>query len=82
MIGGYAQQSYGFNYYGTVGSNRDEFVIRPALMALDVTLEIPRSRFQDPVDMDFRAGGFVPVEFLQPKMGLVAEHRFFLDRQR
>ena len=28
MIGGYAQQSYGFNYYGTVGSNRDEFVDR------------------------------------------------------
>ena len=27
MIGGYAQQSYGFNYYGTVGSNRDEFII-------------------------------------------------------
>jgi nitrate reductase alpha subunit len=27
MIGGYAQQSYGFNYYGAVGSNRDEFVI-------------------------------------------------------
>jgi nitrate reductase alpha subunit len=27
MIGGYAQQSYGFNYYGTVGCNRDEFVI-------------------------------------------------------
>jgi nitrate reductase alpha subunit len=27
MIGGYAQQAYGFNYYGTVGSNRDEFVI-------------------------------------------------------
>ena len=26
MIGGYAQQSYGFNY-GTVGANRDEFVI-------------------------------------------------------
>eukprot|EP01030_Chromulinospumella_sphaerica_P034319 gene34319-biopygen8430 len=26
MIGGYAQQAYGFNYYGTVGSNRDEFV--------------------------------------------------------
>lgn len=26
MIGGYAQLSYGFNYYGTVGSNRDEFV--------------------------------------------------------
>lgn len=27
MIGGYAQQSYGFNYYGTVGCNRDEFVV-------------------------------------------------------
>ncbi len=27
MIGGYAQQAYGFNYYGTVGCNRDEFVI-------------------------------------------------------
>jgi len=27
MIGGYAQLSYGFNYYGTVGSQRDEFVI-------------------------------------------------------
>ncbi|MCG5511897.1 nitrate reductase subunit alpha [Ectothiorhodospira shaposhnikovii] len=27
MIGGYAQLSYGFNYYGTVGANRDDFVI-------------------------------------------------------
>ncbi|MBH9552069.1 nitrate reductase subunit alpha [Inhella gelatinilytica] len=27
MIGGYAQYSYGFNYYGTIGTNRDEFVI-------------------------------------------------------
>ena len=27
MIGGYAQYSYGFNYYGTVGANRDEFVV-------------------------------------------------------
>jgi len=27
MIGGYAQQSYGFNYYGTIGTNRDEFVL-------------------------------------------------------
>ena len=27
MIGGYAQLSWGFNYYGTVGSNRDEFII-------------------------------------------------------
>ncbi len=27
MIGGYAQLSYAFNYYGTVGSQRDEFVV-------------------------------------------------------
>ncbi len=27
MIGGYAQQAYGLNYYGTIGTNRDEFVI-------------------------------------------------------
>ena len=27
MIGGYAQLAYGFNYYGTVGSNRDGFVV-------------------------------------------------------
>ena len=27
MIGGYAQLAYAFNYYGTVGSNRDEFIV-------------------------------------------------------
>ena len=27
MIGGYAQLAYGFNYYGTVGTNRDEVVV-------------------------------------------------------
>ncbi len=27
MIGGYAQMAYGFNYYGTIGTNRDEFVL-------------------------------------------------------
>lgn len=27
MIGGYAQLAYGFNYYGTIGTNRDEFVL-------------------------------------------------------
>jgi nitrate reductase alpha subunit len=26
MIGGYAQLSYGLNYYGTIGSQRDEYV--------------------------------------------------------
>jgi nitrate reductase alpha subunit len=27
MIGGYAQLSYGFNYYGPVGSQRDELIV-------------------------------------------------------
>ena len=35
MIGGYAQQSYGFNYYGTVGSNRDEFVVLRKMAKVD-----------------------------------------------
>ncbi|CAM4267801.1 nitrate reductase subunit alpha [Bordetella muralis] len=35
MIGGYAQQSYGLNYYGTVGSNRDEFVIVRKMRKID-----------------------------------------------
>jgi nitrate reductase alpha subunit len=35
MIGGYAQQSYGFNYYGTVGSNRDEFVVVRKMETVD-----------------------------------------------
>ncbi|MEQ1725011.1 MAG: nitrate reductase subunit alpha [Sphingopyxis sp.] len=35
MIGGYVQQSYGFNYYGTVGSNRDEYVIVRKLGKVD-----------------------------------------------
>jgi nitrate reductase alpha subunit len=35
MIGGYAQQSYGFNYYGTIGTNRDEFVIVRKMGVID-----------------------------------------------
>lgn len=35
MIGGYAQLSYGFNYYGTVGSNRDEFVVVHKMKKVD-----------------------------------------------
>ena len=35
MIGGYAQQAYGFNYYGTVGSNRDEFIIVRRMNKID-----------------------------------------------
>ena len=40
MIGGYAQQAYGFNYYGTVGANRDEFVIVRKMNKID-WLETP-----------------------------------------
>lgn len=35
MIGGYAQFSYGFNYYGTIGTNRDEFVIVRKMRNID-----------------------------------------------
>ncbi|MCP4789996.1 MAG: nitrate reductase subunit alpha [Gammaproteobacteria bacterium] len=35
MIGGYAHQAYGFNYYGTVGSNRDEFVVVRKMKRID-----------------------------------------------
>jgi nitrate reductase alpha subunit len=35
MIGGYAQFSYGFNYYGTIGTNRDEFVVVRKMVKID-----------------------------------------------
>ena len=35
MIGGYAQLAYGFNYYGTIGTNRDEFVIIRKVKTVD-----------------------------------------------
>lgn len=35
MIGGYAQLAYGFNYYGTIGTNRDEFVVVRKLKNVD-----------------------------------------------
>jgi nitrate reductase alpha subunit len=41
MIGGYAQQSYGFNYYGTIGTNRDEFVVVRKMKRVD-WLDTPR----------------------------------------
>jgi nitrate reductase / nitrite oxidoreductase, alpha subunit len=43
MIGGYAQQSYGFNYYGTIGTNRDEFVIVRRMNKVD-WLDRPRNQ--------------------------------------
>jgi nitrate reductase alpha subunit len=45
MIGGYAQLAYGFNYYGTVGCNRDEFVIVRKMRKVD-WLEHPRAEDQ------------------------------------
>ncbi len=36
MIGGYAQFSYSFNYYGTIGSQRDEFVLLHKIADEDV----------------------------------------------
>jgi nitrate reductase alpha subunit len=41
MIGGYAQYSYGFNYYGTIGTNRDEFVVVRKMAKVD-WLDTPR----------------------------------------
>ncbi|HHH8833064.1 TPA: molybdopterin dinucleotide binding domain-containing protein, partial [Pseudomonas aeruginosa] len=41
MIGGYAQQAWGFNYYGTVGCNRDEFVVVRKMSKVD-WLDEPR----------------------------------------
>jgi nitrate reductase alpha subunit len=35
MIGAYAQQSWGFNYYGTVGCNRDEMVVIRKMSKVD-----------------------------------------------
>ncbi len=43
MIGGYAQLSYGFNYYGTIGTNRDEFVIVRKMKKVD-WLDTPLSQ--------------------------------------
>ncbi|MEK6749368.1 MAG: hypothetical protein AABY83_09200, partial [Pseudomonadota bacterium] len=36
MIGGYAQLAYGFNYYGTVGSQRDEYVVIHKIQDQDI----------------------------------------------
>jgi nitrate reductase alpha subunit len=51
MIGGYAHQAYGFNYYGTVGSNRDEFVVIHKLDKVD-WLEGP---YREPVAQKMEA---------------------------
>lgn len=48
MIGGYAQFSYGFNYYGTIGTNRDEFVVVRKMSDVD-WLDTPREDHLAPV---------------------------------
>ncbi|VFR30616.1 Respiratory nitrate reductase alpha chain [plant metagenome] len=48
MIGGYAQYSYGFNYYGTIGTNRDEFVVVRKMAKVD-WLDTPRGDHLAPV---------------------------------
>lgn len=49
MIGGYAHQSYGFNYYGTVGSNRDDFVVVRKMSRIDWLDEEGNDRVQEKV---------------------------------
>ena len=48
MIGGYAQLSYGFNYYGTIGTNRDEFVIIRKMSKVD-WLDTPAADQPEPL---------------------------------
>lgn len=50
MVGGYAQLSWGFNYYGTVGSNRDEFVIVRKMDRVDWMDRVQRKAREDELD--------------------------------
>lgn len=52
MIGGYAQLAYGFNYYGTVGSNRDEFVIVRKMNRIDWLDDEGNDYVQDAVQQE------------------------------
>jgi nitrate reductase alpha subunit len=44
LIGGYAQLAYGLNYYGPVGSNRDEFIIIRRMDKIDWLDGTPATR--------------------------------------
>ena len=48
MIGGYAQLSYGFNYYGTIGTNRDGFVVMRRMDKID-WLDTPLDKERAPI---------------------------------
>ncbi len=56
MIGGYAQFSYGFNYYGTIGTNRDEFVVVRKMDKVD-WLDTPRRRRARPRNVQAQGEG-------------------------
>ncbi|MFC4703968.1 hypothetical protein ACFPAA_09880, partial [Paraburkholderia caffeinitolerans] len=57
MIGGYAQLAYGFNYYGTVGSNRDEFLLVRKMKNIDWldSEETPVGNLPSPVNAPVNA---------------------------
>jgi len=48
MIGGYAQLSWGFNYHGTIGTNRDEFVVVRKMRDVD-WMDEPIATAEEPV---------------------------------
>jgi nitrate reductase alpha subunit len=50
MIGGYAQLSYGLNYYGTTGANRDSFVIVRKLAKVDWMDRVQRKAREEELD--------------------------------
>ncbi|WP_043201484.1 nitrate reductase subunit alpha [Paraburkholderia acidipaludis] len=56
MIGGYAQLSYGFNYYGTVGSNRDEFLVVRKMSTVDWLDDTPPQQMAPAVERKVREG--------------------------
>ena len=67
MIGGYAQQSYGFNYYGTIGTNRDEFVIVRKMAKVD-WLDRPPPISRNPLSVASSAGRCAALLSVAPKI--------------
>ncbi len=53
MIGGCAQLSWSFNYYGPVGSDRDNFVIVRKMEKIDWMDRVQREAREDELDMQF-----------------------------
>lgn len=55
MIGGYAQLAWGFNYYGTVGSNRDEFIMIRKMKNVNWLDDEGRDQVQEAKKMKIRS---------------------------